>query len=681
MKNDRTAKSQAIHTKHTPVKKNVPPGKQVKPPVRFNRANLYFVLAFLIFAAILYGNTIWNRYAIDDNLVASNEVVKQGFKAFPEIFSSRYYTRQGNIGSASSEYRPIVKATFAVEHQLWGEKPGRSHIINILLYWAISVLLFFVLKRLLRQYNILFPFLVTLLFMAHPLHTEVVASLKNRDELLAFLCGLGTLWSMLRYADRQKIRYILLAAGLFFIGYLSKSAILPFLVLIPLALYFFTGMPARRLALVFLVILAAVAAAQWIPRLYLPPRQLTNSFIENPLFLEKSAGIRLGTGFASLLFYLKMMVFPYPLLYYYGYDMIPLRSITSLWPLVSFLLHAGLFLFAVKKFREKSFLSFAILWYLVAIAMYSNILFPVVGIVGERFAFNASLGFCLAVAYLIFILFRTDPRSLTIEMDARLKILAVVILLLVPSTVLSITRNRTWKNLFTLYRHDIKYLDNSAKANIDYAGFLMNSVYKDPNFLRSGSINQLKYFYIVTHFRRSLELYPDNYLTLNDLGTVYLFMGKNYDSAVYFLDKAIRLDSTLQPAWVNLGMAYRELKQYDKALACYEHILRVNPNQVKAVFAMANVYNDMGEFDHAVAMNEEMAKKFPQSEMPYVNIGNYYMMRKDTLTAVNYWERAASINPTYELCVQLNSLYLLKKDEEKATYYYNLGLKISQQSQ
>ena len=209
----------------------------------------------------------------------------------------------------------------------------------------------------------------------------------------------------------------------------------------------------------------------------------------------------------------------------------------------------------------------------------------------------------------------------------------------------------------------------------------MGTVYQDQNFLRTGTVNQFKYQIIVSHFRRSLDLYPNNYLTTNDLGTVYLFMGKNYDSAVYFLRKAIALDSTLQPAWVNLGMAYRELKQYPEAIGCYEHILKVNPNQVKATFALANVYNDMGEFDRAVKMNEDLMKAYPKLEMPYVNIGNYYMLRKDTATAVNFWEKAASINPSFELCVQLNSLYLIKGDQQKADYYYRLGEQIARQNQ
>ncbi|MDP1621984.1 MAG: tetratricopeptide repeat protein [Bacteroidales bacterium] len=680
-------KKDLIPKKKSPLGKNISHKKTgssktvAAVPKRSYKANRYFILSFFLFAFILYGNTIFNKYAVDDNLVTNNEVVKQGFKAIPQIFSTRYFSQQSNVGSSSSsDYRPIVKTLFAIEYQLWGEKPGRSHAVNILIYWALSVFLFFILKRLLHNYNILFPFLITLLFMAHPVHTEVVASLKNRDELLAFICGLGSLWFMLEFAEHRKVRYVLLAVLVFFIGYLSKSSILPFLFLIPLALHFFTCLPGKKIVLIFLAIFAVILIAQLGPRLFLPQLPRTNFFIENPLYFEKSLWIRLGTGFISLLFYLKMLLYPYPLLYYYGYNMIPVSNLANIWALVSLLVYAGLFVFALRKFREKHLLSFAILWYLIAIAMYSNVVFPVVGIVGERFVFNASLGFCLAVVYLLFKIFRTNPQSLTIEMDARLKILAVLLLLLIPYTVLSVSRNRDWRNLFDLYSNDIKSLNNSAKANIDYGGYLMGTVYQDPNFLSTGSANQFKYQVIVSHFRRALDVYPDNYLTTNDLGTVYLFIGKNYDSAVYFLQKAIALDPTLQPAWVNLGMAYREQKQYQKAIDCYEHILKVNPNQVKAVFALANVYNDMGEFDRAVQMNEEMMKLYPGLEMPYVNIGNYHMLRQDTVTAVAYWEKAASINPSFELCIQLNTLYLMKGDNDRAAYYYRLGEEIAKQS-
>jgi protein O-mannosyl-transferase len=440
-------------------KKQDPPGKKQSSkktvysknvnviPAGSNRANRYFIVSFFLFAFLLYGNTIFNTHGGDDNLVTKNPAARQGFKAIPQIFSQGCFSQQGNVDSSAASYRPVAKVTYAIEYQLWGDKPGVSHAVNILLYWALSVLLFFILKRLFDNYNILVPFLITVMFMAHPVHTEVVASLKNRDELLAFICGMGSLWWMLDYAEKGKIRYLILAVLVFFTGYLCKSSILPFLFLIPLVMHFFNRLEVKMILPMFLTLFAVILIAQFGPRLFLPPLQHTSFFIENPLFFEKSIWIRLGTSFVSLLFYLRILIYPYPLLHYYGVDMIPVVSLANIWALLSLLIHARLFVFALAQFRKKHILSFAILWYLMAIAMYSNVVFPVDGMVEERCVFNASLGFCLAVVFYIFKIFKTDPKSLTIEMDARLKILSVMIFLLIPYTVLTVSRNRDWGNL------------------------------------------------------------------------------------------------------------------------------------------------------------------------------------------------------------------------------------------
>ncbi len=647
--------------------------KKEKQDHKSTPGNWFYMIVFLVFAFVLYGNTVKNKYALDDEYVTNNPVTARGLKAIPEIFSTHYITSTGNVGSIVSEYRPMTKATFALEYQLWGDKPGRSHIINVLIYGCIAMLIFFTLRRFLKNFHVLLPFLITLLFMAHPVHTEVVASLKNREELLAFLCGMSGLWFLLNYIEKGKILSLFFMFMVFIIGYLSKPSILPFLALYFLVLYFFTDTPAKKYVWVLAGIVVVGLLAQYGPKLFLPPVQRVKFFIENPLFFDQPIGVRLGTSLLSLLFYLKMLVLPYPLLYYYGYNMIPLTNLADFKVILSLIIHLGLLFFALYKFREKHFLSFAILWYLIGIFLYSNLPGPVVGIVGERFLFLASLGFCSALAYLAFLVFRVDPRNGPIKMNKRFMIIGLVVFLLLPGTALTINRNRDWRNLFMLYHTDIKHLSNSAKANIDYAGLLMKNIYQDENFLRYGLANEFQTQTIISHFRQSIRIYPENYTTLNDLGTVYLFIVKNPDSAIYFLQQAIHLDSTLQPAWVNLGMAYRQQKEYPRALACYEKILKINPHQVKALFAMANVYNDMGDFDRAVKMNEDIMKSYPNSEMPYVNIGNYYMSRRDTFMAVQYWEKANGINPTYELCVQLNGLYNLRKDRAKAAYYYNLG--------
>ncbi|TSA25415.1 MAG: DUF1736 domain-containing protein [Bacteroidetes bacterium] len=650
------------------MKRQGPPEKITPPSSR--KANWYFILFFFIWATLLYGNTILNNYAVDDEFVTNNELIRKGLAAIPEIFTTHYVEQKGNISDNVSDYRPIVKLTYAIEYQIFRQDdPGRSHAVNLLIYFLLSTLLFFILKRMLKNYNILFPFLVTVLFMAHPVHTEVVASLKNRDEMLAFLCGLGALHYLLKYAGTRKIRYVLPALVIFFIGYLSKASILPFILIYPMVFYFFTDLkPKQYVPIVGMLILLAVFA-QVGPHWFLPAGERFSGIIENPLFTEKGLMVRIGTGLVSLLFYLRILIYPHPLLFYYGYDMIPLVTPTNIRAILSFLLYAGLLFYALFKFREKQLISFAILWYLICIAMYSNFIVPVVGIVGERFVFAASLGFCIALVWAIFKLFKTEPNSLTIEFDARAQILVVILLILIPYTALTVNRNREWRNLYDLYSKDIPYLENSAKGNTQYAGYLMRTAYQDPNFRRYGKVNQLKLEVIKKHFLQSLRIYPRNYQTLNDLGTVYLVFGKDPDSAAFFLKKAIGLNPDLEPAWVNLGMAYKESGKFDSAAWCYSTILRKNPQHLRAYFALANVYNDMGEIQQAIDMNLAVMKSHPELDIPYVNIGNYNLMAGDTMLAIRNYEEAIRHRLTFEGCILLSNLYKSRGDTRKAAFY------------
>src|SRR4051812_28179847 len=162
----------------------------------FLTAERFYSLLIFAFSFLLYFNSVFNDYNMDDELVTQNHrLTSKGISAIPEIFSSPYYEDKSGY---RYEYRPMVLVTFAIEHSLFGDHAGVSHFINVLLYSLLCCLLFRVLRKLFKNYNILFPLLITLLFAAHPVHTEVVASIKNRDEILSLLFGLLSLDFALR---------------------------------------------------------------------------------------------------------------------------------------------------------------------------------------------------------------------------------------------------------------------------------------------------------------------------------------------------------------------------------------------------------------------------------------------------------------------------------------------------
>jgi len=433
------AEQRKSHKKSHPQEKKV----QITKGMSDEKANRIFVFLIFLFVIILYGNTYRNKYALDDHLVSyPNQQIAQGFSAIPDIFTTRYAVEEGlNYG-----YRPIVKTTFAIEYGIFKRwRPGVSHILNFLLYALSGYLLYCLLKHLFKDAKLLFPFLITLIFLAHPIHSEVVNSLKNRDEILSLLFSLAMLLSILRYIDTHKIYHIILGLIYFILAIFSKQSAGVFILVVPLVLYFYTDVKTRTILYLFVGGAIILIASLKLPSIFLDGIVRPTEYWENPLFTEERLGVKISTGLYILLYYLKLLILPYPLRFYYGFDVIPMVGPLNIWVILSFLFHAGIFIYAIYKIKNKNILSFVILLYLFSIAAYSNILFPTPGIVAERFVYPASIAFCIALIYLIYRIFSADPLSKEISKPSRSQIIIVVTLILIPFSIITIMRKERSK--------------------------------------------------------------------------------------------------------------------------------------------------------------------------------------------------------------------------------------------
>ena len=157
-----------------------------------------------------------------------------------------------------------------------------------------------------------------------------------------------------------------------------------FLAIFPLVLYFFTEAKTRKLLTLSGLFLLVMIAVQFLPRLWLPDQIRPNELVENPLFFDSNLSHRIGTGLVVLLHYLtQLTINPANMAFYYGFDMFPVVPITNPIALFSLAIHLSLLAVAIWQFRQKSTVSFAILFYLITISMYSNIVVPVVGIAAD----------------------------------------------------------------------------------------------------------------------------------------------------------------------------------------------------------------------------------------------------------------------------------------------------------
>ena len=255
-----------------------PQKKRIQKPsvkvveVKDNKTSMR-IMMFIVFALsfLVYSNTFRNGYVLDDfSVIKENWVVKRGTPAISTIMKTSY--RYGYWSSADDLYRPLSLVMFAVEWQLWPDNPKAGHFINVLLYSLICVLLFTTLRKVFFKYNVFLPFIATVIFALHPIHTEVVANIKSRDELLSFFFLILTLRFAFNYVSSSKSKWIILGIISYFLAFMSKESAITFLVVFPLAIYFFSDAPLRKNlvfsglmlipALLFVVIRSKVLANQ-----------------------------------------------------------------------------------------------------------------------------------------------------------------------------------------------------------------------------------------------------------------------------------------------------------------------------------------------------------------------------------------------------------------------------------
>ncbi len=589
-------------------------------------------LAF-VFGFLLYIQTVSYDYVLDDySVIKDNFITQQGWPAVGKMFTTHY--RDGYWQKKGTLYRPLSKAMFAAEWGTAPDTPGLSHFINILLYALTGLVLFLCLRQILFKYNILLPFLGTLLFLAHPAHVEVVANIKSRDEILAFLFGFLALHFLFKYLKNNDIKLIAASLGIYFLGLLSKESAIVFLAVFPLAIYFFSNknlIENIKLSALYLIpgllfigirasVLGSVKGLEAV------------SHIDNMLAAAPDTMTYYASAFVLLGKYLFTLFVPVSLAADFGYNQIPLATFGNWQAILSLLIHLGLLGYALYQLKNKNILSFCILFYIITMALSSNLFVTIGTSYGERLLYMPVLAFSLGLVYLILKYTKTNLTSTPLPLKelwnqnkTPILILGIIILLFSARTIL---RNPAWTNNRTLYFTDIHTSPNSAKMNYYHGLELVKEALdeKDQTLKRQG------YEKAITAFNRCIEIVPQYQDAFGQLGLAYFRIGdmdnalKNYEKAlaydskdatvysnmgiIYFnkkniqkaqevYQKAVELDPRFVDAWRNLGTTYAVTKQHDKAVECFREGLKYAPNSATLNHYIAMSLRDGGRSDEA----------------------------------------------------------------------------------
>ncbi len=407
-------------------------------------------------------------------------------------------------------YRPLMTTVFSLLYTLFGPHPFYFHLLQLLLCIGSAILLY---KLFRYSFKAILALCLSLIFLVHPIDSQVVYAIPDMQDALFFFFGILGLNILLRY---KSVRSLVLVAVCFLLSLLSKETGILFIAMALLYLYWYN----RKRLYPFIGCVAPVLAIWLVLRVYAvglfqPPNNV-------PIDGLGLIG-RLLTAPSIVLLYLTKLVFPLKLSssYYWVYSQFSFMHVVV--PLIIDLLAIGIYCYAalfVRKHASKavfrSFLFFSV-WTAIGFLPLLQILpldftafepwfyFPMAGILG-----------------MIGVFVSVFPKGIRITVDRRVitTLVALIILLLGARSAI---RGTDYKSQYVLAKHDI------AASSDNYMAY---------SIVALGLAQQGSYPLAIADAQKSVSMYPtyDNY---NTLGIVLSSAG-DYAGSFKAYNKALK---------------------------------------------------------------------------------------------------------------------------------------------
>ncbi len=588
----------------------------------FWKSNSRAALCLLLFSAVLYALTITYDFALDDAIyITQNDFTKQGFAGLPDILTKEsmvgFWGQQKDL-VVGGRYRPIALATYAINHAMFGLSPGFEHFINILLYGITALLLYYLMMMFFpadqkKPWYLQLGFVISMIYVVHPLHVEVVANIAQRMALFSFLFSILTTIFAIKLVEKGGIRNLIFLVLSFLLALFSKEDAITFLAVVPLSLYFFSKAKlqdyARILGGMGLATFAFLMVRYQVIGYFLGSGEKVTELLNDP-FLEANPTEKFATIFYTLGLYLKLMIFPHPLTHDYYPKQIPIIGFSDWRAIVSLVLYGILGLIALIGIAKKHVVAYGIAFFVITLSVVSNLLFPVGSFMNERFVYMPSLGFAIILGYF---LVRWLPSKIPALANNRKTLSILVGLIVFAYSARTLARVPAWKDNFTLFTTDVKTSTNSSKCNTSAGGSLLKAASKTRDKKKKASMQQDA----IKYLKRGLDIYPDN-----------------------------------KDSWLLLGNAYYDInKDYTKTFDAYMHLLEVNPDHTKVhgnISIMCEKATDQKDTKAIASFLEKVIKEYsPTNPKPYDELGTLYARKMNRLDdGIRMLEKAVELDPS-----------------------------------
>jgi len=594
--------------------------------------------------AATYSNGLRVPFVFDDwHTIESNPAIRS-LGRIPGYFVDPDTT---TILHENKDLRPLLLVTMAVNYQLSGLDPWSYHLVNLVLHWLVTLLIFGIVRDHLWLGDEAMPVAVgaALIVAVHPLNTEPVNYVSARSALLTAVFYLAAFDAAARH---RPVRCVLLAACAMLTKSIAVS--LPLVVLAHrLVDRRATGVaPAEPLPWRLLVALTLVSVAgvayRW---LLLPPWVVATA--RQP---DVTSRIYFQTQWSALLYYLRLFVWPDALVV----DRLDFRWTRSLFDARawgSLLALAALGVGAWRLARVRLAFGFCALWVVITLAPESSF-FPLAEAVNEHRPYLAMLGLATIAALALWLIATAVARRLVAPPQW---VFAVGVTFV--ATLLAVTAHaRT-----DVWRDDLRlWLDATEKAPQNPRAWL-NAGHAA---LARGDLPRARSLLLEAH--RLSPCYA--YIQLN-LSAVEAREG-HAPASLAWADDAVRCNPGLALARAERAAALERLGRADEALAEYRATTAIDAVNAGAWLAQGRLLEARGDWPDAARAFDRALAADPTSADAAMRAALVYHYRLgDLATAVDRYRTVLAIDPHhygahYQVAVAL--LGSGRKDEALAAW-------------
>ncbi len=675
----KTKKSNLKNTENQPIETSLTEKKSFR--------HWFYYIGIFLFTFFLYSNTFQHQWALDDSVVFKDNIyIKQGVKGYADILST--HSMAGiKLKPEAYQYRPLSLLMFATEWQISPDNASLYHIVNVLWYALTCVLLFVVLQQLFKQKSKILSLIITILYAAHPMHTEVVANIKGRDEIIFLFFILSTLWFTMQYIDKQKKTYLIGVFVSFLLAMFSKESAITFLVGVPLTMYFFRKATRKDyISVVSAIVLPIILylIVRWVVLIDFPTSNV--SLMQN-YFSGETLLTRWACAIMLLGKYLFLTIIPYQQVCDYSYNQLPVVGFDNLKTIASLFVYVGLLVYAFKGFRKKNVLAYSIFFFVVSISVYSNLVYLIGASFADRFLFVPSLAYSIALGYVLFSYAENKETEPLTENRSKRPLIAAAIfgVVLLFFTVKTYTRSAEWENNFTLYGADIKKSPNSARLNffwgealrdkaIEYQEENKGSEFSTPTEMETNNLKYRAYLMnSILAFQKGISIYPRHANAYERLGYVYYSLSPYYtrenflDSSEKYYAQALSLNPNSLIVNYNIAEAYYFKGDYENSKNHYYKVVSNDPTDYEAYFKLAATYAMLGKMDSAWMYFNTYMQHYPNDVIScYNNLAIGYARKHHLDSAIVMCDKTLEIDPAntnaFQMKIQMLS-YQQRFDE------------------